>query len=499
MNARLLPLADDPAPYGPPLAAGFATPLPPGAALQEFRIVEVVGQGGFGIVYRAEDGALGRTVALKEYVPAQLAARGADGGLGPASPAHAATYAAGLAGFLEEARMLARFRHPGLVEVIRCWEQNGTAYIAMPLYEGLTLERLIAAHPGGLGADALRAIVAPLLGALATLHAGGGVHRDVAPDTVIVRLDGGAVLLDLGAARRVIGDRVRATTVMLKGGYAPFEQYADDPDCRIGPWSDVYALAAVMHHAIVGEAPPAAPLRAMRDARVPLAARRPAGWSEQALEAIDAALSVRPEARPRTAAAFAEALGLGPAAAVLVPPGSTGARPAAARAADGGRRAWLGFAGAAALAAVVALAWTRGAPPADVEPEPVPPPADARGAASGPTGPGPESGSRGRVASVAAGESPGTSPPARAADPQAAPRAAPRTGTMRLVVSPWAEVWIDGVRRGVTPPTLTLALAPGRHRVELRNPGAAPVVREVEVGAGRTAELVHRFEAERAR
>jgi hypothetical protein len=495
MNARL----EAPAIEAPPRAA-FAAPLAAGTALRDCVVTGVVGQGGFGIVYRAEDAVARRPIAVKEYLPAQLAVRGPDGRLEPSSAVHAETYAAGLRGFLDEARLLERIRHPGLVEVLGCWEENGTAYMAMPLYDGPTLEEVIAGHPDGLAPDVLRAIVDPLLGALATIHAAGCVHRDVSPDNVIVRPDAGAVLLDLGAARRLIGDRVRATTVMLKAGYAPIEQYGDDPDCRIGPWSDVYALGAVMHHAIRGEPPSASPLRVMRDTREPLAVQGAPGYPTAFLAAVDAAMAIRPEERPPSAQALRARLGLpdeppgtghvapelaaAAAAAAAAATASAEASASSARPRGTQRPVLLAFATTALFAASVVV-WLGASPNDAVVDVPA-------GAFDG----GQRSGDSIRVdawlraATVDAAT--GTIVP-----PEPAARAAPvpRTATLRLAVAPWAEVWVDGVRRGVTPPMTTLTLAPGERIVELRNPASEPVRRRIEAKAGQAVDLSHRFGA----
>lgn len=475
MSARLLAPEPDPA-VGPPSAVA-AAPLPPGTPLRDFTIEGLLGQGGFGVVYRARQRSSGRAVAIKEYLPAQLAVRRVDGGLAAAADVHAATYAAGLRGFVDEVRLLARVRHPALVEVLDAWEQQGTAYLAMPLYEGPTLERLIEAHPDGLDAGTLRAVAGPLLGALDALHAAGCVHRDVAPDNVIVRPDAGAVLLDLGAARRVIGDRVRAMTVMLKAGYAPIEQYADDPDCRIGPWSDVYALGAVLHHAATGEPPPPSPLRVMRDTRVPLAGRPLPGCDAGFVAAVDAAMALRPEDRPQNARAMRALLGLedeppGTASIAPVPPAPVppGHRQPARRGARG-----LVLAAAAAFAVSVVVWVGR-------DPGPAPEVAEPVVADDGRSGDAIRTERAARAA-----------PQAAAAQRMPPPPAAPPVATLRLSVSPWAEVWVDGVRRGVTPPLKTLTLAPGRRRVELRNPAAPPVVIQVDARAGRTTEVEHRF------
>ena len=493
MSARLLPPDDGPLPATVPLridpppqapAPGYAAPLPAGTVLKGWRIAGVVGQGGFGVVYRAESVETGEASAIKEYLPAQLAIRAADGWLEPSSPSNADTFTAGLRGFLDEARLLARVKHPGLVAVLEAWEQHGTAYMAMPLYEGPTLERVIGDHPAGLSVDALRAIAAPLLGALAAIHAAGHVHRDVSPDNVIVRPDAGAVLLDLGAARRVIGDRVRAMTVMLKAGYAPIEQYADDPDCPIGPWSDVYALAAVLHHAALGESPPPSPLRVMRDTRVPLAARAPEGMATEFAEAIDAAMAVRPEDRPQSATAFRARLGLDDE-----PPGLARIEPAPAEPAWAGavrRRPSVGpLILAASMLVVFAISvtvWIR-AVPVPVNPDPVTEAVPSAPVAAAPGLPTRTMSANGSVPSDA-GLGRSTARPA-----------ATLPATVKLSVVPWAEVWVDGVKRGVSPPLTSVTLMPGAHQIELRNPAAGAHVRRVEVKAGQSMSITHRFDA----
>jgi serine/threonine protein kinase len=316
------------------------------------------------------------------------------------------------------------------------------------------------------------------------LHAAGTVHRDVSPDNVILRPGTGAVLLDLGAARREIGDRVRATTVMLKSGYAPIEQYAHDPDCPVGPWSDVYALAAVLHHAALGESPPPSPLRVMRDTRVPLAARAPEGMSADFAEAIDVAMAVRPEERPQSATAFRARLGLDEE-----PPGLARIEPAPAEPVTAGavrRRPSVGSLILAAsmlvVFAVSVTAWIR-AVPVPVNPEPLAEASPSTPVASVPAQPTRSMSGNGSVPSDAAlGRS--TARPA-----------APLPATVKLIVVPWAEVWVNGVKRGVSPPLTSVTLTPGVHRIELRNPAAGAHVRRVDVKAGQSVSITHRFDS----
>ncbi|VWC91984.1 serine/threonine protein kinase [Burkholderia lata] len=309
-------------------------PLPLGHRLGELQLDEVLGIGGFGIVYRAFDRTLRRAVAIKEYMPSMLATRGGDYTVSLRSERFAQAFDAGRGAFLNEARLLAQFDHPGLVKVLHFWESHGTAYMVMPFYEGRTLKQLL---DGGMriSETQLRNIVGALLGALDTLHRAQCFHRDVALDNVLIRPNGSAILLDFGAARKRIGDLVDDGAMMIKPGYAPIEQYTDDPAFSQGPWTDLYALGAVMHAMITGELPPAAVVRSIKDTYRPLASRElPAGevYSPAFLAAVDHALQLRIPDRPESVAAFATELGLrdfgtgGGYGAAVVPPVSEAGR-----------------------------------------------------------------------------------------------------------------------------------------------------------------------------
>ena len=289
--------------------------LPVGTRIGEFEITSLLGEGGFGIVYLANDTSLGRRVALKEYMPSSLAARTADSGVQVKSDRHRETFEAGRKSFVNEARLLAQFDHPSLVKVYRFWESNGTAYMVMPFYEGKTLKdtlRELRAATGGAPDEAwLRTLLLPLSEALRVIHVEQCYHRDIAPDNVIL-LAGSQrpLLLDFGAARRVIGDMTQALTVILKPGYAPVEQYAEVPGMRQGPWTDIYALAAVVYFAITGKTPPVSVGRMLNDNFQPLAQVAAGRYSARFLEAVDRGLLVRPEQRPQSIEEFREDLGL---------------------------------------------------------------------------------------------------------------------------------------------------------------------------------------------
>ncbi|MDO9237632.1 MAG: serine/threonine-protein kinase [Aquabacterium sp.] len=291
--------------------------LPAGARVGEFEIQQVLGIGGFGMVYLAFDHALERQVAIKEFMPASLARRGDGAQVVVRSAAHADTFALGLRSFVNEARLLARFDHPSLVKVYRFWEANGTAYMVMPYYKGITLQQVRRDMSTPPDEAWLRRLINPLLGALDCLHRENVFHRDVAPDNILLLDDdsgpgaGLPVLLDLGAARHVIGDHTQTLTAIVKPSFAPIEQYAETVQLRQGPWTDLYALAAVVHFCVTGRPPMPATVRVMDDAQptlrqlsVNLASSFDLYFSEPFIHAIDHALCVRPLDRPDSVSAW---------------------------------------------------------------------------------------------------------------------------------------------------------------------------------------------------
>jgi non-specific serine/threonine protein kinase len=297
VNTRVTPIISGKGPHSD-LAPGNA--LVAGHKLREFEIVETLGEGGFSIVYGARDLQLMRDVAIKEYIPISLAGRVASTTVRIRSEHNRETFEAGLNGFINEARLLAQFKHHGLVEVLQFWEENGTAYMVMPRYTGKTL-RSVLKDMGGRGDEPwLRGIVAPVLDVLELLHSRNVFHRDIAPDNILIKNDGTPVLLDLGSAREVVTGLQKAITVVVKPGYAPIEQYSSDFALPQGPWTDVYAVGALLHFAIVGTPPPASISRIMKDSFHPLAAAGLSGYSREFLSAVDRALALQPADRPQS-------------------------------------------------------------------------------------------------------------------------------------------------------------------------------------------------------
>jgi len=284
--------------------------LPIGTRLGEFELIGLVGVGGFGIVYLAEDHSLGRRVALKEYMPSSLASRSQGSQVSVKSERYAETFEAGRRSFVNEARLLAQFDHPSLVKVYRFWEGNGTAYMVMPFYEGTTLKQALKKMSAPPDEAWLKTMLAPVMDALEVMHNAQVYHRDIAPDNIMLLEGGRPLLLDFGAARRVITDMTQALTVILKPGYAPVEQYAEMPEMKQGAWTDIYALSAVVFFAIMGKTPPPSVGRIINDSMVPLSQQAAGRYSEAFLRGIDRGLAVKPEQRPQTIAELRDLLGV---------------------------------------------------------------------------------------------------------------------------------------------------------------------------------------------
>ena len=244
--------------YDPAEAAGkYPLALRPGSILNGRYIVgRVLGQGGFGITYIALDDKTKSRVAIKEYLPTEFAGRTAGTNRVQAySGNREENFIFGKTRFLEEAKTLAAFiGDEHIVRIHSYFEENGTAYFAMDYVEGQPLDKYMASKGGRLTVEEANALLLPLMEALETVHARGIVHRDIAPDNIIVQPNGQAKLIDFGAARYSTGEKSKSLDVVIKHGFAPYEQYMRRG--RQGPFTDVYAMGATYYYAITGKVPP---------------------------------------------------------------------------------------------------------------------------------------------------------------------------------------------------------------------------------------------------
>ncbi|WP_177428704.1 serine/threonine protein kinase [Candidatus Venteria ishoeyi] len=286
--------------------------LPKGYQLEDYRIIKVLGSGGFGITYLAEDMTLKVEIALKEYFPREFAMRESSYSLQPHSEQEAKIFHWGLERFLNEAQMLAKFKHPNIVRVLRFFKANNTAYIVMEYQPGQTLHELLRDGETAT-TDELFKIFLPLLDGLEAIHREKVYHRDIKPGNIYLHDETYIpILIDFGTARHALGNQSHTITSIVSEGYSPFEQYHNDG--TQGAYTDIYALGAVMYRLITGKLPPPAPKRAEallegKPDPMPSAQQSCAdAYPPNILAAIDWALESKRDQRPQSIDQWRQAL-----------------------------------------------------------------------------------------------------------------------------------------------------------------------------------------------
>ncbi len=283
--------------------------LQPGEMIDEFRILRILGAGNFGIVYEAENIHLDETVAIKEFLPTELARREADGQIRPLSPATAEAFQWARERFLQEARTLWGLGHPhphpSIVRVTRYREANGSAYMFMEFEHGLPLSDLLDQR-GTLPYAEIRPMLASLLDGLERVHAANILHRDIKPANILIRPDGSPVFIDFGAARNVALNAEISVFTTYTPRYAAIEQH--DQSGRQGPWTDLYALGATMYRAVTGITPMSASEQLLGQPQEPALTLGQGRYPDAFLHAIDLACALRPEERPQSVAAWRQLL-----------------------------------------------------------------------------------------------------------------------------------------------------------------------------------------------
>jgi serine/threonine-protein kinase PpkA len=283
--------------------------LPIGAMIEEFRIVRTLGVGSFGVVYQCDNTYLDETVAIKEFLPTDLATRLPDGTITPLSSATTDAFAWALDRFLQEAKTLWGLGRPvphrNIVRVTRYRELNGSAYMFMDFERGRPLSAVLE-ESGTLPLADLRAILEPLLDGLERVHSSGIVHRDIKPANILIRSDGSPVLIDFGAARYVARSGERSVFATYTPLYAALEQHQDVGEQ--GPWTDIYGLGATLYRAVTGGPPKSASQRLLSDPQRPAAEVAGGRYPDQFLRAIDWACELDPGKRPQSVADWRHAL-----------------------------------------------------------------------------------------------------------------------------------------------------------------------------------------------
>lgn len=274
-------------------------------------IQDVLGQGGFGITYLAEDYQSKNNVAIKEFFPESMVMRqplGLD--IRTYTDERSEYFRFGMQSFIEEAKLLAQLRgHPNIVTVHRYFEENNTAYFVMDYIKGTVFKTYIKEHGGKLSWEDTWKIMQPVMDALQAAHQKGIIHRDVAPDNIIIMDDNTVKLIDFGAARYSLGERSQSLDVILKPGYTPKEQYLRHG--KQGPYTDVYSVAACFYAALSGYIPPESLDRIDKDTLISLSSRG-VELPAAAEQAILQGLNVQPEKRFLSMESFQTAIQLPP-------------------------------------------------------------------------------------------------------------------------------------------------------------------------------------------
>ena len=275
--------------------------LPAGTVLREWRLEEVLGVGGFGIVYKARGIYFDELVAIKEYFPSSISDRNAEDTVVPIDSDAEEVHALGLKKFVEEAKLLWNLstptRHPNIVSVRSLFEIHGTAYIVMDFEDGISLSKMLR-QGRRFNERSLWSILRPIAEGLDRAHRVGVLHRDIKPPNILINEDNRPVLIDFGSARFTTAEATSTTVTFHTPPYAAIEQYVRTYDQ--GPWTDIYALGVVMYECVTGEKPAEVLERLHAGLGTPLAAGKWPGYGKKFLAAIDAAMTIKPDERPQS-------------------------------------------------------------------------------------------------------------------------------------------------------------------------------------------------------
>jgi serine/threonine protein kinase len=282
--------------------------LPEGTVLGKYQIINILGEGGFGITYLAVDVSTGWRVVIKEYFPSEFAIRKGDSSI-VAKTSSKKDFKRGQQRFKEEAKILSRFDHPSIVKILGYFEANNTAYFVMEYEDGLDLSQYLRQIESPVSQEEIISLIMPILEGLKEVHRHRYLHRDIKPANILLRDTKLPVLIDFGASKQTMGDVSKSVTSMLTEGYAPLEQYSTDVKQQ-GPFTDLYAIGAVIYRMISGKVPPSAQTRSyqlLQDGQDPLillGEMNLPGYDGNFLYAVDRTLLLKGKDRPQSVQEF---------------------------------------------------------------------------------------------------------------------------------------------------------------------------------------------------
>ncbi|MBE0436226.1 MAG: serine/threonine protein kinase [Methylomicrobium sp.] len=280
--------------------------LQSGTIIDDYMIERELARGGFSSVYLARRRLDQVQVAIKEYLPRKLAHRTWNNQVVANSEETKVLFKRGRSLFFEEAMVLAKLKHPNIVEVINFFQENSTVYMVMTYDYGLTLEKILQKRLLEISEEFLVQVFVALLDGVGFIHQHNLVHLDIKPANILIRPGNDPVLLDFGAIQTFPNPARHKQSKVLTNGFSPVEQYLSNKP--LGPWTDLYAIGASMRACLDYKAPPQATERAQNDSLIPAVKTHKKKYSKKLLAAIDWAMAVKPSDRPQSVADYLKEL-----------------------------------------------------------------------------------------------------------------------------------------------------------------------------------------------
>ncbi len=281
--------------------------LPVGTLIDCYRVLKLIGSGGFSLIYLAEDEDTGGEVVIKEFMPKKFARRGDQLAVVPLDEKSVDNLNRSRRLFFQEIQALAALRHPNIVEVLSFFRAHNTAYMVMEYFRGKNLAAYIKQRKGGLSTRFITQVFFPILDALSMIHSRSFLHLDIKPSNIHLRAGRQPLLLDFGAVHQVAKKSKRKSSRVVTAGYSPVEQYYHGG--YVGPWSDVYAIGASLRTCIEGTTPTSSIERhAKKSTLVPASEAFGDRYPMFLLQAIDWSMELDPQQRPQHAGELLTAL-----------------------------------------------------------------------------------------------------------------------------------------------------------------------------------------------
>ncbi len=273
--------------------------LRPGYHLAQWEIQQLIGEGGFSLVYQAIDKRTHQKVAIKEYFPSSVSIRNSQQEIIVRDDILLTTFNTGKACFHQEAEILQNLSHPNVPHYIDYINKNKTVYIITTYFEGINLKLWYQQTNKRLSQDWLIRFLLSLLEIVRDVHKEGYLHLDISWDNIQLQNRCSVILLDFGSACSLL-QQDEKNTIILKPGFSPPELYYPEGITKIGTWSDIYSIGALAYALITGKIPPVSLVRTIDDNYQPLVSTMLEGYSADFLSLIDHALSLNIEDRPQT-------------------------------------------------------------------------------------------------------------------------------------------------------------------------------------------------------